>query len=281
MALHLEWLTEFCQTHVIPPEDDDDNVSLQPEDQVQQPFKEDKNEASQAEMPQTPQTQEIEVPESSLNVIPGDKVPKSMEPQDEPLRWHYRLGHLPFTRMKEMMNQGTLPRRLLKVDTPFYATCQYGKMTRRTWRVKGDAQHKTKIATQPGQVVSVAQLESPTLGFVAQLKGILTNQRYKYALVFVDQYSNLTFVFLQRRSTSEETVLAKKTFERYASLKGVRIQHYHADNSCFADEDFVTTVKRRIKFSLTVELMPTFKMEWQRRRSGTSRKRQELVCSMP
>ena len=83
--------------------------------------------------------------------------------------------------MKEMMNQGTLPRRLLKVDTPFCAACQYGKMTRRPWWVKGDAQYKTKIATQPGQVVSVDQLESSTLGLVAQLKGILTTQRYKYA----------------------------------------------------------------------------------------------------
>ena len=78
---------------------------------------------------------------------------------------------------------------------------------------------------QPGQVVAVDQLESPTLGFAAQLKGILTAQRYMYPLIFVDQYSDLTFVFLQKRLTSEETVLAKKTFERYASLKGVRIQH--------------------------------------------------------
>ena len=112
-------------------------------------------------------------------------------------------------------------------------------MTQRPWRVKGDSQHKTKIATQPGQVVSVGKLESSTLGFVAQLKGILTNQRYKYASIFVDQYSDLTFVFLQKRLTSEETVLAKKTFERYASLKGERIQHYHADNGHFADKGFV------------------------------------------
>ena len=87
-------------------------------------------------------------------------------------------------------------------------------LIRRSWRVKGDAECKTKIATQPGQVVSVDQLESSTLGFVAQLEGILTTQRYKYALIFIDQYSNLTFVFQQKRLTSEETVLTKKTFER-------------------------------------------------------------------
>ena len=77
------------------------------------------------------------------------------------------------------------------------------------------------------------------MGFVAQLKGILTTQRYKYASIFVDQYSDLTFVFLQMRLTSEEIVLAKKTFERYASLKGVRIQHYHVDIGCFVDKGFV------------------------------------------
>ena len=112
------------ETHVIPPEDEDDNVSLQPDDLAQKPVEADKDEAPQAEMPQTPQTQDFEVPESPVHVIPDDKEPKSMEPQDELLRWHYRLGHLPFMRMKEMMNQGTLPSRLLKVDTPFCAVCQ-------------------------------------------------------------------------------------------------------------------------------------------------------------
>ena len=117
------------ETHVIPVEDEYDSVSLQPEDPVQNPVEEDKNEDPQVEIPQTPQTQDFEVPESPVNIIPDDKEPKSMEPQDELLWWHYRLEHLPFTIMKEMMNQGTLPRRLLKVDTSFCAACQYGKMT--------------------------------------------------------------------------------------------------------------------------------------------------------
>ena len=43
------------ETHMIPPEDEDDNVSLQPEDPVQNPVEEVKSEAPQAEMPQTPQ----------------------------------------------------------------------------------------------------------------------------------------------------------------------------------------------------------------------------------
>ena len=154
-------------------------------------------------------------------------------------------------------------------------------MTQSPWRVKGDAQHKTKIGTQPGQVVSVDQLESPTLGFATQLRGILTTQRYKYASIFVDQYSDLSFVFLQKRLTCEETVLAKKTFERYAILKGVWIQHYHADSSHFSYKGFVNHCQHENQTLTYCGVNATFKMVWQTRRSGTSKRRHKLDCSMP
>ena len=69
------------------------------------------------------------LPESLINAIPDDKEPKSLEPQDKLLCWHYRLGHLliPFTRMKELMNQGTLPRRLLKINTRFVLPVNMGR----------------------------------------------------------------------------------------------------------------------------------------------------------
>ena len=84
------------------------------------------------------------------------------------------------------------------------------------------------MATRPGQIVSVDQLESNTPGFIAQLKGKLTQQRYNYATVFVDQFSGYTFVYLQRRIMSEETVQAKHAFERAAEQRGVKIVHYRA-----------------------------------------------------
>ena len=122
---------------------------------------------------------------------------------------------------------------------PFCAACQYGKMTKRPWRVKGDNKGTTKMATYPGQVVSVDQLESTSPGFMAQLKGTLTQQRYKYATVSVDQYSRYTFVYLQKRITSQETVMAKHAFERSAHQRGVKIHHYHANNGRFADNAFI------------------------------------------
>ena len=68
-------------------------------------------------------------------------------------------------------------------------------------------------------------------------------QRYKYATVFVDQFSGFTFVYLQKCLTSEETVIAKHAFEGSTDQRGVKITHYHADNGRFADNAFIADCK--------------------------------------
>ena len=89
--------------------------------------------------------------------------------------------------------------------------------------MKGKPSNPSRAATEPGQIVSVDQLESPTPGFIAQLKGTLTKQHYIYATVFVDQYSRLSYVHLQRTITSDKTVQAKIAFKRYSQERGVHI----------------------------------------------------------
>lgn len=74
---------------------------------------------------------------------------------------------------------------------------------------------------------------SPTPGLITQMTGILTTERYKYATVYVDQASRLSFVWLQKTATAEETVLGKEAFEQYAKDRGVNILGYHADNGIF------------------------------------------------
>ena len=151
------------------------------------------------------------------HVIPEDQEPTSLDPHDELLWGHYRLGHLPFDRIKQLAHKGQLPKRLLSSNKPLCSACQYGKMTKRPWRVKGDDKAASETATRPGQIVSVDQLEANTRGLITQLKGKLTQQRYKYVTVFVDQYSGYTFVYLQKRLTSEETVMAENAFESSAN----------------------------------------------------------------
>ena len=233
-------------THVLPDdeEDSDNDESFQPKDPIEQPDSDLAGKAGASEkhdevMAQAqPHTTIVDLGPIT-HTIPEDQEPTSLDPHDELLRWHYRLGHLSFDRIRRLAQLGQLPKRLLTCKKPFCTACQYGKLTKRPWRVKGDDKKTTKVATRPGQIVSVDQLESNTPGFIAQLKGKLTQQRYHYATVFVDQFSGYSFVYLQRRITSEETVQAKHAFERVAEQRGVKIVHYHADNGRFADNAFI------------------------------------------
>jgi hypothetical protein len=113
-------------------------------------------------------------------------------------------------------------------------------MTRRPWRSKGynNKDENPTNELQPGDCVSVDQLESTTPGLIAQLKGVPTTARYKVATVFVDHATRFTYVHLQKSTNAEETVQAKKSFEILAATYGVRILHYHADNGRFAENKF-------------------------------------------
>ena len=193
-------------THIIL--DEDDNDSFQPKDPaepLQQDSYQEKPQDNLGDLAALPQTTHIDLGPRT-HVIPEDQEPMSLDPHDELLRWHYLLGHLHFDCIKQLAEQGQLPKHLLACKKRFCATCQYGKMTKQPWRVKGDNKGTAKMATQPGQIVSVDQLESNSPGFVAQLKGILMQQNYKYTSIFVDGY---TVIYLQKRITSEETVMVK------------------------------------------------------------------------
>ena len=97
-------------THIIPNEDD--GSSFQPKDPVEP----------------LPQDNYQENPQD--NVMLEDQEPMSRNLYDKLLRWHYRLGHLPFNCIKQLAEQGQRPKRLLACKKPFCATCQYGKMTK-------------------------------------------------------------------------------------------------------------------------------------------------------
>jgi len=137
-----------------------------------------------------------------------------------------------------MAKQRLLPARLAKCTLPFCSGCTYGKMTRCPWRTKAPYATVPKVATKPGQCVSVDQLDATVPGLIAQIKGIPTIKRYNYVTIFIDHYSKLGYVHLQQTLTSDDTVKAKQAFESYAKTYDVTVKHYHADNSHFADNAF-------------------------------------------
>ena len=116
----------------------------------------------------------------------------------------------------------------------------YGKATRKEWRRRTkDNTDEARESKQPGELVSVDQLISPTPGFIAYMCGILTTKRYTCATVYINQASKLGFVWIQKTTAAKETVEGKKEFEKYAQDRGVQIQHYHTDNGIFKSKAWV------------------------------------------
>lgn len=151
------------------------------------------------------------------------------------LNLHNKAGHTSFAKLKVMAKQGIIPSKFASCPTPVCPACMYGKATKRRWRDKQTKESKQKEGRtlRPGDKVSVDQIVSPTPGFVAQMTGILTTKRYKYATVYVDQSSGLGFTYLQKTASAEETLQSKRSFEAFSQNRGVTIRSYHADNGIF------------------------------------------------
>ena len=85
-------------THVISDEEDE---SFQPNDPIKLPDSDTEEMAdASGKLDDTmtqgqPQTTMVDLGPIA-HVIPEDQEPTSLDPQDELLRWHYRLGHLSF-----------------------------------------------------------------------------------------------------------------------------------------------------------------------------------------
>jgi hypothetical protein len=187
--------------------------------------------------------------------------------------WHHRLGHLSFAKIKALALAGEIPKKLTKVKPPICAGCLYGTMTKVNWKRKEATHgHQVFVATKPGQCVSVNEMISMQVGFIVQLKGMLTKKRYKAVTVIVDHFSCLQYVHLMMTLSSEEMVTAKLAFEQFAEQHGITIQHYYCDNSRFADNDFKLACELALQRLLCVASTRIFKMEFPKRPSGTSRR---------
>ena len=172
------------------------------------------------------------------NLPSQDDATSALSSQAELLRWHYRLGHLPFPNIRLMAAKGEIPKRLSTCRIPRCQSCLYGKATKKPWRTKAQPA-RIRTVTRPGECVSVDQLESPVPGLKGQNKGYFYRERYKVATIFVDHFSRLSYVHLQESTKGLETLLAKRAFEAYAASFGVVIANYHADNGRFAERLFL------------------------------------------
>jgi hypothetical protein len=103
--------------------------------------------------------------QEDTNLTNQDDVTSSLDASAELLRWHLRLGHLPFVNIWLMAVRKEIPSWLANCRIPKCQSCLYGKDTNHPWRTKGQS-GTLKEVSLPGQCVAVDQLESPVAGFI-------------------------------------------------------------------------------------------------------------------
>jgi hypothetical protein len=199
--------------------------------------------------------------------------------QAELMLWHYHLGHLTFSKLKQLALNGEIPRRLAKVKPPACAGCLFGAMTKVPWKGQ-ETSSELFLATKAGKCVSVDQMILMQVGFIAQLKRTLTRKRYAAATIFVDHYSRLKYVHLMTRLTSEETMEAKEPSST------LLISTASASSTTIATTDYLQTTPSRTAAvpkssdSSSVGSTPTSKTALQERPSGTSERAHGSTSSM-
>ena len=86
----------------------------------------------------------------------------------------------------------------------------------------------------------MAQMDEGTTGFIAQIKGTLATQHFRYATIFVDHFSRTSYIYPQISTSLKNTLRAKQAFEAFGRPNNVpRIHHYHCDNERFCDNAFI------------------------------------------
>ena len=66
---------------------------------------------------------------------------QDMNPSALMLKTRYKLGHLPFSRIKTMAANGILDRKMVDCCIPVCAACSYGKPTKVLWKMKCGNMH--------------------------------------------------------------------------------------------------------------------------------------------
>ena len=206
-------------------------------------------------------TTEVEEEDNDLNGI-EEVEPVSFEldsqrrdPSAELLRFHYKFGHIPFRRLQAMASNGALPRRIADCDIPACPACLYGRATRKSKGRKGQRSIDSVVAEvkKPGDCVSVDVLVSSTPGLIAQMSGFLSKQRYLYACIFLDHYSDFGYTYMMKKQDGDSVLEAKRAFEEYCMALGVAVKHYHTDNGIFACKACKTNATKIVKGSPMLE----------------------------
>jgi hypothetical protein len=153
--------------------------------------------------------------------------PTYNDEKQEYMKWHYKLNHASLSTMQRMAQRKLLPHFITKIlrkmektggKAPMCNDCYSASACKTQWKHKVEKKMNTgkKTNLEPGDIVSVDQIESSVPGFLAQITGSLTRNRIVGSSVYVDHASDLSYICHHTSMSSKETLKGKEAFEQYA-----------------------------------------------------------------
>ena len=167
--------------------------------------------------------------------------PEQTELLKEFMAWHVRLGHLRFASMFRLCKVGVLPNKFAALEGSklICPHCVFGNAKRRQWRQsKKNGSIRSPKDTLPGDATSIDHIISAQPGLVPRMDSKHTKDRITAGCVFFDHVTNHSYTHLQTSADNEQTIEAKRAYERYALTHGVTLKRFHADNGIFAEKAF-------------------------------------------
>ena len=169
--------------------------------------------------------------------------------QQEFLYLHNRLYHMHNHWLLKLPKERVIPHRLaaLKEKLPICASCRFGQAHKRPWWTKGKHTNpiRSKYDVNPGDCVSTDQIVSAQPGMVLQMSGYLTSNRIWGIALFMDHATDYTHGNLMRSLDLDNTLGAKKSFEKLVGRINNTVKRYHADNRRYADNGFMASLNTK------------------------------------
>ncbi len=185
-------------------------------------------------IPATVEQYVAELPQLTCQQLEQISNPHTLhDDQREFMTLHFKMNHLPFPAMITLAENKKMNRKFVKLKhiLPICMSCIFGTSHCKPWHTKGAHGSSQKESDNaPGKCISMDQLVSAQPGLIPQMAGFLMNLCIWSATIFVDHFSDLVYVALMHDLTLDKTLLAKTSFERFASNGGETINSYRANN---------------------------------------------------
>jgi hypothetical protein len=148
-----------------------------------------------------------------------------------------------FGKMQDLAQQGCLPKSISTCELPICCSYQLGKAQCHPVTSPSKVQPIDSGGLQPGDCLSVNQIESLAPGYADTYSGKPTSECYYATSLYNDHASHFMFLKYHYSTGGTEAVEGKQQFEQLTRLHDIKIRACRADNGIMDKREYMHHVE--------------------------------------